>query len=105
MLAHLIQQKGKGGLIFALPLLIAFSLFLIFDGIKLDDKYIGAISLLTSSVILFWIDYKREIVNTGLIHQIEKLQKGKNTFMWIDMRYWAIVLFVWGMVLLIQLEK
>jgi len=105
MLAHLIQQKGKGGLVFTLPLLLAFSLFLIFDAIKFDDKYIGTISLLTSSVILFWLDYKREIINTGLIHKIGKLQKGKNTFMWIDMRYWAIVLFVWGMVLLIQLEK
>lgn len=93
MLAHLIKYKGKGYLVLVLPLFTAFLLFLIFNGMALNDKYVGAISLLLSSFIIWFIDDGPEALRNGFKRQDTT---GKNTFMWIEIKYWAIVLGIAG---------
>ncbi|WP_311947625.1 hypothetical protein [Mucilaginibacter terrae] len=103
MLGHFIHFKGKGALVIVLPMLIAFVLFIIFNALNINDNCVAGTTLITSAIILFYLDYKRENVNTGLIQLTGKIQSGKNTVLWIDMRYWAVLMGVGGMISLMQL--
>lgn len=106
MLAHLIHYKGKGGWVFILPLLSAFILFLLFDGLDLDDNYVGALSLVISGTILFLIDHRgKRVIQGELIQTIVRLprERNKNTFMWIEARYWGMLMVVIGVVWLVDL--
>jgi len=101
MLVHLIQKKGKVPWVVVLPLLIAVILFMVADGFSWNDKYIGAITLISSGIILFMIDNKRdEIIQGDIVTRSIKLprKKGINTLMWIDVQYWAILIGVIGVV-------
>ena len=102
MVEHLIHFKGRGSFVFIFPLSIAFVLFVALELFNLTDRYIGAVSLLISAIIIFYIDYKREPVSTGIIEHRGKLQKGVNLFMWIDMRYCALVQGTAGLWMLIH---
>lgn len=106
MLAHFIQRKGKGPWVVALPLLISVILFIVADGYSWNDKYIGAITLISSGIILFMLDNKREAIIEGdIIMRTVKLprKKGLNTLMWIEVRYWAIMISAIGIVWLANL--
>ncbi|MBS1523981.1 MAG: hypothetical protein JST50_23465 [Bacteroidetes bacterium] len=87
MLAHLIPHKGKGGLVLALPLIVALMLFTIADVVHLNEQYIGAISLLSSAFIIWFYDGGPELLREGP----KRAKKSKNTLFWIEIKYWALI--------------
>ncbi|WP_094571639.1 hypothetical protein [Mucilaginibacter xinganensis] len=105
MIAHLIHYKGKGIWVLAAPMFVGLILFTVADGFAWNDKYIGAITFLLSGVILFFIDSNRKKVTEGIIVvRTVKLprEKRKNTFMWIEVRYWGILIGLIGLIWLIN---
>jgi len=88
MLAHLIPHKGKGLLIFLIPLITGFILALIFDVNTLNDKYILPIALTLSAVFIWFYDGGPKIVRDGF----KNYQRGNNTLFWIEIKYWAILM-------------
>lgn len=89
MFAHLIHHKGKGGWVIAIPLIIAVILFIAFDICEISTSYIGTISLFFSAVVLWrldhgheWLHYRKEI----------RPKRPINSLMWIEVKYWAIIL-------------
>ncbi|MGZ3944655.1 MAG: hypothetical protein ACXVJB_06910 [Mucilaginibacter sp.] len=106
MLAHFIQHKGKGGWVVALPMFISIILFIVADALSWTDKYIGAITLVSSGFILFMLDNKREEITHGEINiRTVKLPRKKriNTLMWIDVHYWAMLMSLVGFIWLLNL--
>ncbi|TSD66147.1 hypothetical protein FFF34_001735 [Inquilinus sp. KBS0705] len=101
------QRKGKGGWVLGVPLIVAIILFIIADALSINDKYIGVVTLFTSAIILFMIDNKRATAAEGdIIQRTIKLprQKRINTLMWIEVRYWAMILAVAGVIALINMK-
>ena len=96
MLSHFIPRKGKGGLVLALPLIIGIVVFLIFDALQLNDRYVLSISLLLSSFIIWFFDDGPALLREG----INKDKKGKHTLFWIEIKYWARALGILGCILL-----
>ncbi len=96
MLGHFIPHKGKGAMVLALPLLIALILFTISDAIHLNEKYIGAISLLSSSLIIWFYDGGPELLREGPT----RARKSAHTLFWIEIKYWALISGIIGCVLL-----
>ena len=99
MLAHLIPHKGKGAIVLALPLIIALILFTIADAVHLNEDYIGGISLLLSSFIIWFYDNGPELLREGLA----KAQKNRHTLFWIEIKYWALISGVLGCIWLASL--
>ncbi len=99
MFAHFIPHKGKGSLVFVLPLLTGIILFLIFDGLNLNDKYILPVSLLLSAFIIWFYDGGPKVIRDGF----SRYEKSKNTLFWIEIKYWSIVLGIIGCVVLANL--
>ncbi|RYZ96862.1 MAG: hypothetical protein EOP47_22950 [Sphingobacteriaceae bacterium] len=89
MLAHLIHYEGKGHLVITLPLVIAIVLFVAADAFNFNRRYIGSISLMLSSVILWVLDGGPDMLNydPGV-----RAPRRKNALMWIPVKYWAIIL-------------
>jgi hypothetical protein len=96
MIAHFIPHKGKGGLVIILPLFIGIILFLIFDGLGFNDKYILSISLLLSAFIIWFYDGGAALLREGFNNYV----KSKNTLFWIEIKYWGILMGITGCVLL-----
>jgi hypothetical protein len=92
MLAHFIPRKGKGPLVIVLPLLIAVILFITFDALNLSDKYIGAVSLLISSIFIWIFDGGPAVIREGL----RNTPKSNHTLFWIEIKYWALLLGITG---------
>ena len=95
MVAHLLHFKGKGGWVLGLPLAIAVVLFIFCDAMDISTKYNRPLCLIISSVIIWFVDKGPELLSHG-----KNGNKGLNTFMWIDMKFWAIVLALIGFVCL-----
>ncbi|MCJ8209099.1 hypothetical protein MUY27_05225 [Mucilaginibacter sp. RS28] len=106
MLAHIIQHKGKGGWVIGMPLIIGFVLFVLTDALSINDKYNGAVTFLLSGVSLFVMDNKRVKVYEGAIVQrvvyLPRIKR-QHTFMWVELRYCAILITLVGCVWLINL--
>jgi hypothetical protein len=96
MLLHFIPRKGKGFLVPALPLIVGIVLFILFDAFNLDERYILSISLLFSSIVIWFYDGGPAVVRDG----IRQAAKSNNTLFWIEIKYWAIVMGITGCVLL-----
>ena len=106
MIAHFIQHKGKGIFVVLVPLLLGFAIAVVVDGFSLTDKYVGPITFFISGIILFLLDNKRQKITEGiLIERTIRLPrvKRKNTFMWIEVRYWGILISLIGIIWLINL--
>jgi len=106
MLAHFIHYKGKGGWVIVMPLLIGVVLFIIADLLSINDRYNGPAALILSGVILFILDIKHKKTTEGeIIQRVIKLPrvKNKNTFIWIEMRFWGMFLFAIGVIWLLNL--
>ena len=99
MLAHLIPYKGKGAIVLALPLIIALILFSIADVVHLNDQYIGAVSLLSSSFIIWFYDSGPALLREGA----GSVKKSKHTLFWIEIKYWALISGIVGCVWLASL--
>ena len=99
MLAHFIPHKGKGAIVLVLPLIIALILFTIADAVHLNERYIGAISLLTSSFIIWFYDGGPELLREGF----SRTKKSKHTLFWIEIKYWALISGIMGCVWLATL--
>jgi len=107
MLAHFIQHKGKGLWVILLPLFLGILLATLADFLSYGSNYVGATAFLLSGLILFFIDNKRPTTTVGVIVQkVVKLPrvKRKNTLMWIEVRYWAILLAGIGVVWLFNIK-
>jgi hypothetical protein len=107
MILHLMQRKGNGAFVLITPLLIAIMLFILSDIIPINDKYIGAISLILSGIIMFALDNRHKTVTQGSIVPVIIKQprvKRKNLLMWIEVRYWAIASATVGMIWLINIQ-
>lgn len=87
MLAHLIPHSGKGAIVLVLPLIVALILFTIADAVHLNDQYIGAISLLSSSFIIWFYDGGPALLREG----VSRVKKSKHTLFWIGIKYWALI--------------
>jgi len=96
MIGHLIRFKGKGFLVIVLPLVFGIILFLIFDGLSWNDEYVFPASLLLSAFTIWFYDGGPAILREGF----GKTPKSRHTFMWIEIKYWALVLGLAGCVLL-----
>ena len=83
-----------------MPLLIAFILFLIFGELAWNEQYIGSISLLLSAIILWFVDNGPDLLTYS--REIKRV-KSKNALMWIEVKYWAIVLAIAGCIFLFNL--
>jgi hypothetical protein len=101
MIGHFIRFKGKGVLVILLPLIIGIILFLVFDGLNWNDRYVFPISLLSSSFIIWFYDSGPALLRDGFSNRIES----KHTFCWIEIKYWAMVLGIAGCVTLGNLLK
>lgn len=93
MLEHFIQRKGKGGWVVVMPMLIAAILFIVFSVAEWNDRYVGAASITISAFILWFLDNGPSIIHREGNY---KDKQGKNVFMWIDVKYWAIILGITG---------
>jgi len=96
MLAHFIPHKGKGLFVAVMPLICGIVLFILFDAINLNERYILPVSLLISSFIIWFYDGGPAVIRYG----ISKTPKSRNTLFWIEIKYWAIVLGLAGCVFL-----
>lgn len=107
MLVHFIQRKGKGPWVVLMPVLIGFVLAEVADVTSFGTNYVGAVTFLLSGAILFMLDNKRQTVIEGEIIQKEiKLPRLKriNTLMWIEVRYWAMLMIAIGVVWLLSIK-
>ena len=102
MYAHIIRYKGRGAWVIGMPLLIGLLLFIFTSVLNVNDTYNRDISLLASCLLLLLIDNKPTVIDDGVIQKTGKRQTGIHTFMWIEMRYWAIFWGVLGVVLLVM---
>ncbi|HTK18332.1 MAG TPA: hypothetical protein VL442_02410 [Mucilaginibacter sp.] len=100
MLAHLIPHKGRGAIVLALPLIIALILFTIADAVHLNERYIGSISLLSSSFIIWFYDGGPQLLREGPA----RTKKSKHTLFWIEIKYWALISGITGCVWLAGLN-
>jgi len=92
MFVHFIPHKGRGALVLALPLVVGIVLFIIADAFHLSDRYIGPISLLSSSFIIWFYDGGPALLREGL----HNVKKSKHTLFWIEIKYWALVMGIAG---------
>lgn len=105
MLAHFIYHKGKGRYVLGIPLIVSVILFVFFDAMALDDKYIASITLLLSAIIVYLIDDKRPVFYEGDINQQRvKGPRGNNSLMFINMRYWAYILALGGIIAMFNIK-
>lgn len=102
LLAHLVRPTGKGRWVFALPFIISFILFVLFSVLELDDQYIGGMTMLISCLILLKMEDKPEEIHEGVIRRRGRRSTGKNTFAYIEMRYWAVLFGIIGLALLLK---
>jgi len=105
MFAHFVHYKGKGILVILLPMALAGILFSVGEAFSWNDKYIPGVAFLISGMILFYIGSWRKKVNEGtLVIRTVKLprEKGKDTFMWIELKYWGILVGLIGVIWLIN---
>ncbi len=56
MLGHFIPRKGKDVLVLIIPLITGFVLFLVFDALDINDRYVLPITLLLSAFFLWFFD-------------------------------------------------
>jgi hypothetical protein len=97
MFAHFIPRKGKGPIVIVLPLLIGIVIFIMADAFQVDQKYrdyIGPVSFLLSSFIIWFYDGGPAVLRDG----ISKSPKSRHTLFWIEIKYWALVLGIAGCV-------
>lgn len=92
MIVHLIHWEGRGKWVFLLPILISVLLFIVFDILNFDTYYIRTTTLFISSAILYYIGYERETIIEGVSEKSYRILRKNDTFMWLHIRYWAIVL-------------
>ena len=98
MLAHLIHYEGKGGWVLGLPILIALIFFTVFNLLNLNELYVRSLTFLLSAFILWFVDGGPAMLRDWPNNT--KSKKNKNRFMWIEMKYWALLMGVIGCVLL-----
>jgi hypothetical protein len=106
MLLHLVHFKGKGFWVLIVPMIFAIVMFQMADFLPINKDLIGAFALIISGILLFLIDNSRTTVIEGDIIKKEiKLPrvKNKNTMMWIEVRYWGLLMAVIGLIWLIKL--
>jgi hypothetical protein len=106
MLLHLVHFKGKGFWVLIMPIISAIVMFQMADFLPINRNLIGALALIISGILLFLIDNRRTTVIEGDIIKKEiKLPrvKNKNTMMWIEVRYWGLLMAVIGLIWLIKL--
>ncbi len=94
MLGHFIPHKGKGALVIVLPLLMGIVLFTIADISRLNENYIGSISFLSSSFIIWFYDDGPALLREGP----RNVKKSRHTLFWIEIKYWALVMGIIGCV-------
>lgn len=99
MLAHIIQHKGKGGWVLGAPLICGVVLFILSDAVGVDTPYIRPVCFFISAAIVWFVDDGHHLIQHG--HSTNKRQ---NTFMWIDMKYWAIPLAIAGAIFLATIK-
>jgi len=95
MFAHFIPHKGKGAFVIALPLLIGIVLFILADSFQIKEEnkaYIGPISFLLSSFIIWFYDGGPAVLRDG----ISKSPKSRHTLFWIEIKYWGLILGIAG---------
>ena len=84
---------------------LAGILFSVGEAFSWNDKYIPGVAFLISGMILFYIGSWCKKVNEGtLVIRTVKLprEKGKDTFMWIELKYWGILVGLIGVIWLIN---
>jgi hypothetical protein len=98
MLAHLIHYERRGKWVFILPLLIAGLLFIVFDNLGIDTQYIRTSTFFLSAAILYYIGYERQIIIEGVSEKSHRKPTKKDTFMWVHIRFWAMILALIGFI-------
>jgi hypothetical protein len=81
-------------------------MFQVADFFPIDRNLIGAFALIVSGVLLFLIDNRRPTITEGdIILKKVKLPriKNRNTMMWIEVRFWGLLMLVIGVIWLIKL--
>jgi len=96
MLGHLLQVRGKGWLVLALPLIAGIVLFQTFDVLNWNEDYILSISFLFSAFFIWFYDKGPHVLTYG----IKNSPKSKHTLRFIEIKYWALVLGIVGCILL-----
>ena len=89
VIAHLIHFKGRGNWVLATPLIAGIVLFMFCDIAEIDTGYVRPACLLISAVILWFADKGHHLILYG-----KSPNKGKNSMLWVDMKYWAIIMAV-----------
>ncbi|MGZ3756387.1 MAG: hypothetical protein ACXVAY_07840 [Mucilaginibacter sp.] len=97
MVHHSIYIKGKGYWVFLVPIATACVLFTVCSVTGLNDKYVRPVTLLISSFILWFMDGGPAALKDGIDIQH---QKGKNSRLWLEVKYWALLRGIIGCVLL-----
>lgn len=98
-------------MVIILPLLLAAVLFTLAEHFSWDDKCILGVAFLLSGVILFYIgNWRKKVTEGTLVVRTVKLprEKGKDTFIWIELKYWGFVVGMMGVIWLVNvviLEK
>lgn len=108
MLLHIVRFKGKGFWVLILPMLSAFILFQLAEFLPINTDLVGAIALIFSGTLLFFYDNKRPTIIEGdIIKKKIKLprEKNRNTMMWIEVRYWGLIMVVVGLIWLVNLQQ
>ncbi|MBL4675245.1 MAG: hypothetical protein JKY70_03420 [Mucilaginibacter sp.] len=99
MILHLIQRRGKGGWVLAIPLICGAILFILADAAGLGEKYARPATFFISAAIVWFFDKGHQLLHYG-----RNINKGQNTLMWIDMKFWAIPFAVAGAISLAVME-
>nr|WP_294790314.1 hypothetical protein [uncultured Mucilaginibacter sp.] len=108
MLLHLVKFKGKGFWVILLPMLSAFVLFQLAEFLPINRDFVGAIALTISGTLLFFYDNQRPtIVEGDIIKKKIKLprEKNRNSMMWIEVRYWGLLMVVVGLIWMGNLQQ
>jgi hypothetical protein len=91
MLGHFIHFKGKGGWVFGVPIICGVLLFTFCDVTGISNRYFRPICFIISAVILWYVDKGDNLIRYG-----QNITKRKNTVIFIEMKYWAILLALAG---------
>ncbi|TWR28357.1 hypothetical protein FPZ42_03840 [Mucilaginibacter achroorhodeus] len=91
MIAHFIQHRGKGHLVLAAPLIVGVILFVFTDAIGHGEKYVRPATFFISAAFVWFYDKGPLLLQLG-----RNVNRGQNTLMWIDMKFWAIPLAIAG---------
>jgi len=98
MLAHLIHYERRGKWVFILPLLIAGLLFIVFDVLSINTEYIRTSTFFLSAAILYYMGHDRQIIIEGVSEKSYRIRTKQDTFMWIHIRFWAMILTLIGFI-------